>query len=443
MSLRDLISMAVRNLWKRRLRTFLTVLGVVIGTASIVVMVSIGIGMNESYTKQVSEWGSLQVINVMSNSGNSDMFFMDTTDNNSNKGKKDAVIDAKAIQKFKEIPGVIAATPIVTGNFNIICGKYVSGYGDFKGIDSSTFDDLGYNISEGRGLKEDDKNVIVVGESLIEEFYNPKLSWKLRYNSKPPKVDIFNDKVQITYDYDYGTKDADKSIKPVKFEVVGTISSDSNESYSVIMPIKQLEKLNQEKEEYRNKLNGSNSKKKTKTTTYDTALVRVKDIETVKSVQEQIKEMGYNTSSLSDVLESMKETTKMLRVMLGAIGAISLIVAAIGITNTMIMSIYERTREIGVMKVIGASLKDIKKLFITEAAIIGFIGGIFGIFISFLASKGVNYFANMQGSDMLSSIPLWLYAASLIFSTFVGVFSGYLPAKRAMKLSALTAIKTE
>ena len=139
----------------------------------------------------------------------------------------------------------------------------------------------------------------------------------------------------------------------------------------------------------------------------------------------------------------MKETTKMLRTMLGAIGAISLIVAAIGITNTMVMSIYERTREIGVMKVIGASLKDIKRLFLTEAAIIGFMGGIFGMLLSFGASKAVNYFAMKQSSDMLSSIPLWLYLASLAFATLVGVASGYLPAKRAMKLSALTAIKTE
>ena len=440
MSLNDLISMALSNLWKRRLRTFLTVLGVVIGTASIVVMVSIGIGMNESYIKQVSEWGSLQVIEVYPPNSSGGMIVSNTSQSKIKNKNNNVVLDVKAIQGFKEIPGVIAATPVLNDYMQLICGKYVADV-SFVGIDPSCFDDLGYNISEGRGLLENDKVSLVVGESVLSSFYNPKLSWQARYNSEPPTVDIFNDKVQITYDYAYGTKDADKSIKPIKAEAVGKLSGNDQNGYSVIMPIKQLEKIQKEKQKH-NSNNGNSSNKK-KSGTYEKALVRVENIEKVQEVQTYIKSLGYNASSLSDVLESMKETTKMLRTMLGAIGAISLVVAAIGITNTMVMSIYERTREIGVMKVIGASLKDIKRLFLTEAAIIGFVGGVFGMIVSFVASKVVNYFAAQQSSNMLSSIPLWLYLASLIFATFVGIASGYLPAKRAMNLSALTAIKTE
>ena len=440
MSIKDLISMAVRNLWKRKLRTFLTILGVILGTASIVVMVSIGIGMNESYTKQVSEWGSLQVIDVYApNGGMGVVMSSGSSSSSSSKNNGNVVLDTKAIQSFKNIPGVMAATPVVNDYFQIICGKYVSDV-SFIGIDPECFDDLGYNIAEGRGLTGEDKNAIVVGQTVLTSFYNPKLDWRARYNSDPPEVDIFNDKVQLTYDYSYGTKNADKSIKPIKVEVVGTLAGSDQNAYSVIMPIKQLESIQKEKQKHES-AGGSTTKKKSGN--YERAMVRVEDIEKVQSIQQQIKDMGYNASSLSDILESMKETTKMLRTMLGAIGAISLIVAAIGITNTMVMSIYERTREIGVMKVIGASLKDIKRLFLTEAAIIGFMGGIFGMLLSFGASKAVNYFAMKQSSDMLSSIPLWLYLASLAFATLVGVVSGYLPAKRAMKLSALTAIKTE
>ena len=106
--------------------------------------------------------------------------------------------------------------------------------------------------------------------------------------------------------------------------------------------------------------------------------MKVSDLNKVQEVQQQIKDMGYQASSLTDQLNTMKETTKMLRIVLGAIGAVSLIVAAIGITNTMVMAIYERTREIGIMKVIGASLRDIKLLFLTEAAFIGFAGGVLG-----------------------------------------------------------------
>lgn len=133
----------------------------------------------------------------------------------------------------------------------------------------------------------------------------------------------------------------------------------------------------------------------------------------------------------------------MLRIVLGAIGAISMVVAAISITNTMVMAIYERTREIGIMKVIGASLRDIKLLFLTEAAFIGLAGGLVGAVVSFAVSQLVNIVAAQQGSDMTSSIPIWLYMGAVAFATCIGVLSGYLPAQRAMRLSALTAIKTE
>lgn len=95
------------------------------------------------------------------------------------------------------------------------------------------------------------------------------------------------------------------------------------------------------------------------------------------------------------------------------------------------------------MKVIGASLKDIKQLFLTEAAFIGFTGGLVGIVVSYALSFVVNFFTSQQGSSMRSSIPIWLALGAVAFATGVGILSGYLPAKRAMKLSALTAIKTE
>ena len=110
MSTRDLIMMAVRNLWKRKLRTFLTILGVVIGTTSIVVMISIGIGMNESFEKQVEEWGSLQVIDVYSNNG--DMYISSDTNANRGKPQKKAVLDAAAIDKFKQMEYVEAVSPL-------------------------------------------------------------------------------------------------------------------------------------------------------------------------------------------------------------------------------------------------------------------------------------------------------------------------------------------
>lgn len=438
MSTRDLILMAVRNLWKRKLRTFLTVLGVVIGTTSIVVMVSIGIGMNESFQKQVEEWGSLQVIDVYSS--NSNYYY---SDDSSKKGpKKEVLLDAAAVEQFRQMEYVEAVSPVIRESMMIVCGKYVNS-ASFIGIDPAAMEALGYKVEEGRTLTAEDKEGIVVGRAVLNQMYNPKLSWQMQMEAGTPEIDIFNDKVMLTYDWSYGSRYADKSIKPIKTQVLGIMPDGGNNSYSVVMPIKQMEKIQKEKQAWEKKKGYTNSSSQQKKKEYQQVSVKVSDLNKVQEVQQQIKDMGFQASSLTDQLEAMKETTKMLRMVLGAIGAVSLIVAAIGITNTMVMAIYERTREIGIMKVIGASLRDIKLLFLTEAAFIGFAGGVVGILTSFLMSLVVNAVATGQGSDMKSSIPIWLYLAAVAFATVIGVLSGYLPAKRAMKLSALTAIKTE
>lgn len=440
MSTRDLIMMAVRNLWKRKLRTFLTILGVVIGTTSIVVMISIGIGMNESFQKQVEEWGSLQVIDVYSNNG--DMYI--SSDANANRGKpqKKAVLDAAAIDKFKQMEYVEAVSTIVRESMQLVCGKYVSN-ASFIGIDPATMEALGYKVEEGRTLTAEDKEGIVIGRGVITSFYNPKLSWQMQMQAEAPEINVMEDKVIMTYDWNYGTKYADKSIKPIKTPVLGIMPDGGGNGYNVVMPLKQMEKIQKDKEAWQKKQGNTGSANQKKKGEYEQVAVKVSDLNKVQEVQQQIKDMGYQASSLTDQLNTMKETTKMLRIVLGAIGAVSLIVAAIGITNTMVMAIYERTREIGIMKVIGASLRDIKLLFLTEAAFIGFAGGVLGIITSFLMSLIVNLVATKQASEMTSSIPVWLYLSAVAFATIIGVLSGYLPAKRAMKLSALTAIKTE
>lgn len=439
MSIRDLMMMAGRNLWKRKLRTFLTVLGVVIGTTSIVVMISIGLGMNESFKNQIEEWGSLQVIDVYpSGSNNYGMIPVQST--SSKKPRKVVPLDNVAIQKFKALEHVEAVSPIMQSSMILVCGKYVNN-ASVIGLDPSAMEALGYKAEEGRVLNGEDKDGLVVGRGVIESMYNPKMSWQMQEQAKPPEIDVMNDKITLTYDWNYGTKEQDKSIKPIKVNVVGVMPNNGSNSYSVIMPMQQMQKITKEMVAWQKK-QGSTPETKKKGQ-YDQVSIKVDDINEVQNVQQQIKDMGFQASSLTDQLKSMKETTKMLRMVLGAIGAISLIVAAIGITNTMVMAIYERTREIGVMKVIGASLRDIKLLFLTEAAFIGFAGGIVGAMISFVMSKIVNVIAMQQGSDMQSLIPLWLYLSSIGFATVIGILSGYLPAKRAMKLSALAAIKTE
>ena len=180
-------------------------------------------------------------------------------------------------------------------------------------------------------------------------------------------------------------------------------------------------------------------------------MVKVTDFQDVAAISQQIKDIGYQTNSLTDILDSMKSQYGQLQAILGGIGAVSLLVAAIGITNTMIMSIYERTREIGVMKVIGAALSDIRRLFLLESGLIGLIGGILGLGMSYglsfiLNTTGmtlIDYWGSAGPDTKMSVIPLWLVGYTLIFATLVGLISGFYPARRAMRLSAIEAIRTE
>jgi ABC-type antimicrobial peptide transport system permease subunit len=135
---------------------------------------------------------------------------------------------------------------------------------------------------------------------------------------------------------------------------------------------------------------------------------------------------------------------------LGAIGAVAMLVAAISITNTMMMSIYERTKEIGVMKVLGCDIRNIQALFLLEAGFIGFIGGVLGLGFSYIISFVINSLLSSSGmgdyvgiSGAICRIPLWLCPVAVVFAVVVGMVAGFIPSLRAMKLSPLAAIRNE
>ena len=167
-------------------------------------------------------------------------------------------------------------------------------------------------------------------------------------------------------------------------------------------------------------------------------------MENVQEIQKAIQDMGYGASSNAEWMQQTKDQMKMIQLVLGGIGAVSLFVAAIGIANTMMMSIYERTKEIGVMKVLGCDMRNIQAMFLMEAADIGLVGGIVGLGISYLISMIINKVVAASGNmSSLSYIPLWLAGASVIFAVVIGMAAGYFPSKRAMKLSPLAAIRNE
>lgn len=169
-------------------------------------------------------------------------------------------------------------------------------------------------------------------------------------------------------------------------------------------------------------------------------------MDNVEELSNVIRGLGYNVSTNIEYIDSMKKQFALVQAVLGGIGAVSLLVAAIGIANTMMMSIYERTKEIGVMKVIGCGLKNIRQMFLLEAAFIGLTGGVIGNILSLIISVVINVLTSGGDTGIpanISSIPVWLLLSSIGFAILVGTAAGYFPARRAMRLSPLAAIRSE
>lgn len=293
------------------------------------------------------------------------------------------------------------------------------------------------------------EGVVVFGSSAGYDFYNPKKNNWWNDRSGDPPVNVMKDKLELVINKDDGT--ASKKVKAKKLNCTGIMVEDWSRNpspYGVFMDINYLRSL---EKEY-NKLNNI-KEDKNKVFSYNNVYVKVDDMKHVAAVEEILQGYGYQTDSMESIRKPLEEQTRQQQMIFGGLGAISLLVAALGITNTMIMSIYERTREIGVMKVLGCVISDIRTMFLMEAGTIGLLGGIVGVGISYLISFLINTFGSGGGGSIwdigglsiggLSIIPWWLVIGALIFATLVGLVSGFSPANRAVKISALTAIRQE
>jgi len=451
----DIVRMTFKNLLRRKARTLLTLMGVVIGTASIVIMISIGIGMEEGFKQELSRMGSLNAINVRSPENG--MYYGNPESDESSRGpQKKRELDDSAVADISKINGVQYVIPFIETQGKIKLGKYI-GYIQLQGIDAKHMDKLDLKVSEGRILNDEDRDNVVFGFGVKDNLYNPKASGGFGFGrNNAPNVELLKEKITLSLDMSFGENhmndDGTVIKKPLSYKIngVGILEEGNYEYYnSVFMDIDHLKKLIKDYNKGKSQNDKTSDFRKVKG--YSRMIVKVKDIKDVKSIQDQLKDMGFYADSLTDILESMQKTSQSLRIVLGAIGAVSLLVASIGITNTMVMSIYERTREIGIMKVIGSSLKDIKKLFLFEAAAIGLIGGTAGLLLSY----GVSYVLNTAGIALMgffgpggegaktSIIPVWLAVSAMAFTTVIGLISGFYPARRAMNLSALEAIRKE
>ncbi|NLT94167.1 MAG: ABC transporter permease [Clostridia bacterium] len=464
----DIVKMAYRNLWRRKVRTFLTILGVLIGTTSIVVMISLGIGLNEAQTRNMERWGSLNQIEVYQGVN------FDEEGNPIGDAKP---LNDDAIKEFKDIPGVVAVSPVFNLGGEATWGRK-AGYLQIVGIDPALMPQFEFEIAEGRLLEKDDRFNIVLGWNVGQNFYDRRQMEMMQRGrggrggrmfmggqAESDTVEMMNQRISME------VRNYNDKRKVFNFTVVGVLSEKNmDKSWQAYAPIDEVKKIRDFimggsaggssgmfreiafRGGSRIAMARSSRDQGPSKNDYELIWIRTENVETTKEVSKILKERGYRAYSMADSLEGIEETSRTIQAVLGGIGSITRLVAAIGIINTMIRSIYERTREIGIMKVIGASFFDIRMLFLTEAALIGLMGGIFGLAFSYGTSRVINHFTagfinqGMPPGEMansLSVIPPWLALFALGFSMLIGLIAGVYPANRAVRLSPIVAIRNE
>ncbi|MBP8164436.1 MAG: ABC transporter permease [Anaerolineales bacterium] len=435
----DLLRLILGNLSRRKARVALTAIGVVIGTAAIVVLVSLAIGLQKSATDQLYGIGDLTLIDVMPAYGGGG-FFGGPVMIESNQLEEPLLLTNSVLQQFREIPGVQVVIPRdYLGAQTIIQYQRMEGGVNIIGIDTNDLANLGMEANEGTTSLN--KGTVVIGVMTPNNFYDPQLR---PGQQPPPPPALYNEQIQlIVIKFD---QQGNESRKTLSLRVSGVLQETGGEAdYSIYLPLDTVRSLN----EWANGTRINYNK-----TGYNQVVVKVEDPNDALDIADQITAMGFQAITPQAFLQGINNTFLILQIIFGGVGAIALLVAAIGIANTMAMSILERTREIGLMKAVGATNRDVLSIFLGEAAGIGFIGGVGGITIGWLAAQAINVLAvaflanqaSQQGGPPPSVAvytPIWLPIFALVFSTFIGMLSGLYPALRAATMIPVQALKYE
>ncbi|MHB8127467.1 MAG: ABC transporter permease [Mobilitalea sp.] len=441
MKISDLFIMGLRSLTRRKARTILTTLGVVIGSFIIMIMISIGIGMNSNFDTQVMQQGGMTTISVNTNA---DIF----DDEGKWINSKEQKLDDALVEQIKAIDHVRAVTPVIQKNASLLAGKYM-GWVYITAMDFKSFEEFDFpELSFGTYPTAEDNSTIIFGSSTPYEFYDP--------NSRvyqPKLIDLQKDKIVLKFD-EYQVAAKKKAFSLPLNNIAKMVQTDGEFDYNTYMDLDYFKKIYLK---FCNTLSLEDRKKAVKSIEeYQQIKLNVDNINNVEDVQDKIEDLGFQSFSNIQFILPLKNASTNIQIILGIMGGFIMLGSAISIANTMVMSIYERTKEIGIMKVLGCTVRDIRKLFLFEAAMIGLFGGVIGILFGYIASWIINKFgapifgALVPGNfmmDMVSTkfsiIPIYLPLISLAISISVGLLSGYFPARRATKISAIEAMKTE
>ena len=443
----DLLRLILGNLSRRKARVALTAIGVVIGTAAVVILVSLAIGLQKSATDQLYGIGDLTLIDVMPTYGEG-MFYggggggpmIAQSSGDSSQPQEPALLTNSILDQFRAIPGVQAVIPRdYLGASTVIYYQRMEGGVNIIGIATDDLSNLG--LEAGQGTTELSKGTVVIGAMPPNNFYDPH---QRPGQEPPPPPELLDEQIQlVVMKWD---ENGVETRKTLNLRVAGILNETGGEAdYSIYLPLEQVRVLNEWA--YGARINYNK-------TGYNQVIVKVDDPNQALDIADQITALGFQAITPQSFLKGINNTFLILQIVFGGVGAIALLVAAIGIANTMAMSILERTREIGLMKAVGATNRDVLSIFLGEAAGIGFIGGVGGVVVGWLAAQAINVVAiiylagqaSQQGGappSVAVYTPIWLPIFALVFSTFIGMLSGLYPALRAATMIPVDALKYE
>lgn len=437
--------LCLMNMKRRKIRTFLTVLGVMIGVISVVALMSVGLGVKKEMIDSVVDSGSVNQIKVYSETG----------------GKhKDRMITDKTIETFSKFSNVSGCYSVYEVPVTMKYGEYEY-YGNLVGVPS---DELStWKLVNGENvIKDSDGKGFAAGSSVGKLFFNPNTYTSFEKKEKKGIGSLTGRRFDTVFGW------GDENAKTVKLKLTGVLadgsadkasdddsdntegevytSTYSEKSQTIYCDMDYLKSL-LKRVSVDGKLEGQpvdGNGNSYRELIYTAAIVTVDDTNNVDAIVKKFQDMGYQTENAKEYLDTIQKYLKMIQLLLGGIGTIALVVAVIGISNTMTTSVFDRVNEIGILKVLGCDIDELRLLFLAEAAIIGAAGGVLGVGCSYgvkviIDKCAVSMFHLAKGTN-ISYIPWWLALAGMMGSVVLGVAAGYFPARWATKLRPIDAV---
>jgi len=437
----DLLNLVLYNLGRRKGRVALTTLGVIIGTAAVILLVSLGLGLQRNATSQLWGISDLRRIEVYPNYGQVEgpgMVVAVPAGGKPEASSGQKLLTPAAIEEIRALEGVEYAIPRNwVGVSAVMKFGRLENYPSLIAVDTDDLAIFDYPLQAGTTRLE--RGTAIIGAWAARQFYDPR---QRPGQEPPPQPDLLDQQVRLVLQK--WTADGQMITKTVNLRIVGILAESRSEADGALF-VRMDEATAWEEWARGQRINRNREG-------YNMLVVRAKDPDKVLELADKINALGYMASTPQSFVQGINNFYLMLQLIFGGVGAIALLVAAIGIANTMTMAILERTREIGLMKAVGATNRDVLSIFLGEAAGIGLLGGLGGVIIGWAGSAALNvvalaFFAGQsQGGPPPTTAtytPFWLPLFALAFATLIGLLSGLYPALRAATLVPINALKYE